>query len=144
MTRVLVIEDDQSVGAAIQMMLSCQGCDAVHTPDAHAGVQAFKSSKFDVVLIDIFMPGVDGLKTIKGFRERAPSLPIVAMSGFKFRLSMGPGLDVLGMAAELGAIFCLRKPFALEQLMTAINLGLPPELSIGRVGRQKSEPELTQ
>jgi len=123
------------------MLLSCQGCDAVHASDAHTGVQAFKSSKFDVVLVDIFMPGVDGLKTIKEFRERAPSLPIVAMSGFRFRL---PGLDVLGMAAELGASFCLRKPFALEQLMEAVNSGLDSARFIGRPGRQTSEPGLIQ
>jgi DNA-binding response OmpR family regulator len=144
MTRVLVIEDDQSVGAAIQMMLACKGCETVLAPDANAGVEAFKSSKFDVVMVDIFMPGVDGLKTIKGIRERAPSMPIVAMTGFRFRDSMGPGLDVLGMAAELGATSCLRKPFAPEQLMVAINSGLDPALSLGHLGCEVSEPRPKQ
>jgi CheY-like chemotaxis protein len=133
MTRVLVIDDDKSVGAAIQMMLACQGCDTVLAPDADTGVQAFEASKFDVVMIDIFMPGIDGLKAIKGFRERAPSMPIVAMSGFRFRQSMGPGLDVLGMATELGATSCLRKPFAPQQLMAAINSGLESAFAITRV-----------
>jgi hypothetical protein len=49
------------------------------------------------------------------------------MSGFRFRESMGPGLDYLGMAAKLGAT-CLRKPFSPRQLMAAINAGLGPAL----------------
>jgi len=141
MTRVLVIEDDHSVGAAIQMMLACKGCETVLAPDANAGVQAFEASKFDVVMVDIFMPGIDGLKTIKGIRERAPSIPIVAMSGFRFRDSTGPGLDILGMAAELGAVSCLRKPFAPAQLIAAINSGLDPALSVGRSGVSEPGPK---
>ena len=128
MTRVLVIDDDRSVGEAIQIMLARQHCDTVVAPDAQAGLQAFESSKFDVVMIDIFMPGLDGLETIKGIRERAPTVPIVAMSGFKFRNSMASAPDFLGMAAKLGATFCLRKPFAPHQLMAAINSCLDPAL----------------
>lgn len=127
-TRVLVIEDDQSVSVAIANMLASQGCETVLAPDAQQGVQAFEASKFDVVMVDIFIPGADGLKTIKDFRERAPMVPIVAMSGFRFRNSMSPTLDFLGMAAQLGATACLRKPFSPNQLMAAINSSLNPAL----------------
>ena len=140
MTRVLVIDDDRSVGAAIQMMLARQDCDTVVAQDAQAGVQAFEASKFDVVMVDIFMPGLDGLETIKGIRERAPRVPIVAMSGFRFRNSMACAPDFLGMAAKLGATFCLRKPFAPQQLMAAINSCLDPALSIDRpTGTRKAD-----
>jgi DNA-binding response OmpR family regulator len=132
MTRVLVIDDDQSVGAAIQLTLARQGYETVLVPDAHAGVQAFESSKFDLVMVDIFMPGIDGLETIKDFRERAPTVPIVAMSGFRFRNSVPSVPDYLGMAAKLGATFCLRKPFAPDQLMAAINSCLDPVSSSDR------------
>lgn len=142
MTRVLIIDDDPSVGAAIQMMLARQGCDTVHTPDAPAGIQAFESSKFDVVMVDIFMPGMNGLDTITGLRQRAPTVPILAMSGFRFRDSMAPGLDFLGIAVKLGATSCLRKPFAPQQLMAAINSGLDPVLSSDRsVGTENQDKD---
>src|ERR1700719_1016295 len=115
MTRVLVIDDDRSVGAAIQTMLDRRGCDTVHATDAYAGIDAFDSSKFEIVIIDIFMPGMKGLETITGFRQRAPTVPIIAMSGFRFRDTMGPDLDFLAMAGRLGATACLRKPFAPQQ-----------------------------
>ena len=142
--RVLVIDDDRSTGAAIQIMLARQGCDTVFVADAHAGVRAFELSEFDLVMVDIFMPGMNGLETIAGFRQRAPKVPIVAMSGFRFRESMGPGLDYLGMAANLGAT-CLRKPFVPRQLMAAINSGLGSAFSRdGSGGNQEPEQESTQ
>jgi DNA-binding response OmpR family regulator len=122
--RVLIIEDDPSVGAAIQMMLDREGCDTVHAPDAGTGIRVFESSGFNLVIVDIFMPGMDGLKTIAEFRNRAPAVPVLAISGFRFRDSMDPGLDYLGLAAEAGAAGCLRKPFTSEQLMAAVRASL--------------------
>lgn len=126
MTRVLVIEDDRSVSLAIQNMLVHQGCEAVLATDAQQGSQALEAAEFDVVMIDIFIPGMDGLKTIKDIRQRMPTVPIVAMSGFRFRNSMSPTLDFLGMAAQIGANSCLRKPFSPQQLREAINASLNP------------------
>lgn len=124
MHRVLVIDDDFSVGTAIQMMLSSHDCCAVYAPDADTGIELFGSSKFDLVMIDIIMAGTDGLEVIGNIRERAPSIPIIAMSGFQFRNSTALAPDVLAVAAGLGATACLRKPFAAQQLMAAINLNL--------------------
>ncbi len=126
MTRVLIIEDDLSVGAAIQTMLELEGCHAVHATDAIIGKKAFESSSFDLVIVDIFMPGINGLKTIAGFRQLAPTVPILAMSGFRFCDSMNHSLDFLAMAAEAGATACLRKPFSLRQLMAVVYANLEP------------------
>jgi DNA-binding NarL/FixJ family response regulator len=119
--RILVIDDDRSVGTAIQAFLSHQGCEVVAVESGSLGVQAFETSSFEALMVDIFMPGVDGLKVIKSFRHRAPSLPIIAMSGSRFRDSTLTSPDVLGMAAALGATSCLRKPFGPQELRVAIN-----------------------
>jgi DNA-binding response OmpR family regulator len=133
MARVLVVEDDLSVGAAIRMLLEREGCKTVHAADAGAGTKAIESSHFDLAIVDIFLPDVSGLKTIAEFRRRAPELPILAISGFVFRNSMDPALDYLAMAAQAGAMACLRKPFARRQLMAAVHASLasvPPALSL--------------
>jgi DNA-binding response OmpR family regulator len=126
--RVLVIDDDASVGAAVQMILVREGCDTVHAPDADAGIRAFESSRFDLVVVDLFMPGMDGLEIITEFRRRAPTLSILAMSGFRFRDSIDPGLDFLSLAANVGATICLRKPFSPHQLVAAIQASQTPAL----------------
>jgi CheY-like chemotaxis protein len=120
MKRILVIDDDNAVCVAIQTLLGQQGCEAVLAESGQLGVQVFESAHFDAVIVDIFMPGMDGLETIKGFRNRAPAVPIVAMSGFKFRDSFAPAPDFLAMASKLGATCCLQKPFGVQQLMSAV------------------------
>lgn len=130
MPRVLVIDDDKSVRMAIEALLRHQDWVAVLAESGPLGVRTFEASHFDVVMVDIFMPGMDGLETIKGFCKRAPTVPIIAMSGFRFRnSSTAPAPDFLGMAAKLGATYCLQKPFGPEQLMTAINACLGERLA---------------
>jgi DNA-binding NtrC family response regulator len=140
-TRVLVIDDDQDVGAAIQMILSRRGCDTVFAPDAHTGIHAFEASKFDIAMVDIFIPKANGLEIIARFRQQAPDVPIVAMSGFRFRDSMHADLDFLAMAAKRGATYCLRKPFGAEQLMGAINSGRGRAVSSDRFGGGQSSSQ---
>ncbi|MEA2880388.1 MAG: hypothetical protein QOF14_5584 [Hyphomicrobiales bacterium] len=136
MARVLVIDDDKSVCAAIEALLRHQDCIAVLAESGTVGARTFEDSEFDLVMVDIFMPGMDGLETIKGFRERAPTVPIVAMSGFRFRNSCtAPTPDFLGMAIKLGATYCLQKPFGPQQLMAAITACLGEGLPKNRAAR---------
>jgi DNA-binding response OmpR family regulator len=134
---ILVIDDDPSVGAAVRMILDREGSEAVHVADADTGIKAFEASSFDLVIVDIFMPGMNGLKTIAEFRKKVPTAPIIAMSGFRFRDSMDPGLDFFDMAIKLGATGCLHKPFTPRQLMAAVNAGLGLGLPGGRPARNR-------
>jgi DNA-binding response OmpR family regulator len=124
MRRILIVEDDAAVGTAIRMILSREGCDAIHAEDAESGMRAFTSSRFDLAIVDIFLRDASGLKTISEFRRRAPAVPVLAMSGFRFRGSMDPVLDYLAMATQAGAAACLQKPFAPQQLMAAVHASL--------------------
>ncbi len=120
MTHVLVIDDDRSVSIAIEALLLNQNCSVV-LADSGEIAKSFKNSHFNVAMVDIVMPGMDGFETIKVFRKRAPKVPIIAMSGFRFSNSTAAAPDFLSMASKLGANYCLRKPFTPLQLMTAIN-----------------------
>jgi CheY-like chemotaxis protein len=144
MPRILVIDDDLSVGSAIQLMMARHGCDTVFVQSAAAGVRAFDISPFDSVMVDIFMPGVDGLETIKAFRERAPAVPIIAMSGFRFRNSNSGAPDYLALAAKFGATSCLRKPFTLQQLLEAVagvvTQPASPRVAVSLIPEQGSVP----
>ncbi len=133
MTQVLIIEDDASVGAAIRLTLTRHGIHAVHVLNALSGMQAFESTDFDLVIVDIFMPEMSGLEIIRKFRGLAPTVPLLAMSGFRFREPMDPGLDFLGMAGRVGAAAVLSKPFTPRQLMIAVEaiLKRPLAVSVG-------------
>ncbi len=128
MRRVLVIDDDISVRIAMELSLRRQDCLVVLAENGPLGVAAFESSAFDMAMVDIFMPDMDGLEIIKSFRERAPSLPIVAMSGYRFHHAMSSSPDFLDMAIKLGATYRLRKPFGPGQLKAAIDACFPERL----------------
>src|SRR5450631_3303676 len=82
--RILVIDDDDCVGAAIQAILARRSNLTELASRAYDGIQALESSKFDAVIVDLFMPGMSGLDTIAHIR-RGSAIPIIAMSGFRLR-----------------------------------------------------------
>jgi CheY-like chemotaxis protein len=129
-TRILVIDDDACVGTAIQAIMSRRLCETVLASRAHAGIHAFQTSGFDVVMVDLFMPGMNGLDTITRIRGDS-AVPIIAMSGFRLRNSLDPDQDFLGMAMLRGATTSLRKPFSPPQLVAAIDRSLDLASSTG-------------
>lgn len=120
--RVLVIDDDESVGAAIQAILSRRNYRTELASGAYAGIQALASSRFDVVLVDLFMTGMSGIDAIAHIRRQS-EISIVAMSGFRLRSSLDP-IDYFGTAMQRGASMCIRKPFSPRQLIEAIDLSV--------------------
>jgi CheY-like chemotaxis protein len=120
MTRVLIVDDDPLVCAAIEIYLERHGFDVTIADGGEAGLRALEDSSFDLMLVDIFMPHMRGFESIRIFHERRPDVPIVAMSGYAFaNTERAP--DFLRMTIELGAACCLRKPFTPDALLTSIN-----------------------
>ena len=85
------------------------------------GLRALERSGFDLMIVDIFMPHMRGFESIRIFHERAPAIPLIAMSGYAFANHDSPAPDFLRMALELGAARCLRKPFTTVALLTVIS-----------------------
>jgi CheY-like chemotaxis protein len=129
-TRILVIDDDACVSAAIQAVLGRHQCETVLASRAHAGIHALQRSEFDVVIVDLFMPGMNGLDTITRIRSES-AVPIIAISGFRLRNSLESDQDFLGMAMRRGATTSLRKPFSPQQLVAAIDRSLGLASSTG-------------
>jgi CheY-like chemotaxis protein len=120
MPRILVIDDESHVRATVKLGLESKGFEVVAAESAVAGLRAFESSSFDLAIVDIFMPGMDGVKLIKALRERNPGFRVVAMSGVHLSGSPRTALDYLPMAPELSDVTCLKKPFRAAELMQAV------------------------
>ena len=120
MPRVLVVDDDPMVCIAIEVCLRRQGLEVTIADGGDAGMRELASGEFDVMLVDIFMPHMRGFESIRIFHERAPTIPLIAMSGYAFADLNSPVPDFLRMALELGATRCLRKPFTPDALLTTI------------------------
>jgi CheY-like chemotaxis protein len=124
MIRVLVVDDDKSVGVAIKTVLETAGYEVAYAADCMSGLQTAQESECHVAMIDLFMPAIDGLETIKAFRQLKPDLPIIAISGFIPRDGISQAPDFLGMATKLGATRSLAKPFRPRELIQAVQLCL--------------------
>ena len=121
MTRVLVVDDDPMVCMAIEISLERHGFEVLIADGGDTGLRALQGAAFDVMIVDIFMPHMRGFESIRIFHERAPQIPLIAMSGYAFANLDSPAPDFLRMALELGAARCLRKPFTPAALLTVIN-----------------------
>ena len=121
MTRILVVDDDPMVCMAIDVLLQRHEFEVVVTDGGEAGLRALDRGGIDLMIVDIFMPHMRGFESIRIFHERAPAIPLVAMSGYAFANLNAPAPDFLRMALELGASRCLRKPFTPVALLTVIN-----------------------
>jgi CheY-like chemotaxis protein len=121
MAHILVVDDDPLVRDAIEAALRNHGFDVTIADGGEAGLTALGAESFDAMLIDIFMPKMRGFESIRRFHERAPAVPLIAMSGYAFANIADPSPDFHRMALELGASQCLRKPFTTQVLLSAVN-----------------------
>jgi CheY-like chemotaxis protein len=119
MARVLAIDDDSAVCATVCAILQRAGHQVVTAQDGRSGLKLLEAEQFDLLLIDIFMPEMDGLETIRVLRRSKPQLPVIVMSGAMVEQASMP--DYLSFGTKLGAIESLRKPFKPATLVEAVD-----------------------
>jgi CheY-like chemotaxis protein len=122
--RVLYVEDNAMNRQVVGDMLQVAGASMVGAPDAEAGLRAVDEQAFDLVLMDIRMPGMDGLTAIGHLRQKNPpvsSLPVIVVTA-------DTSADLRGRCEAALADDVIMKPVALQQLLA----------SMGRVLAKKS------
>jgi CheY-like chemotaxis protein len=136
MKRILVVDDDPLVCGAIRAWLEQSGFAVVVADCGETGLNALDSTTFDLMIVDIFMPHMRGFESVRVFHQRAPTVPLIAISGYIFAEQRTPAPDFLRMALELGATRCLRKPFTPKTLLSVIDMCLleSEEPTIAAVG----------
>lgn len=110
---LLTIEDDDNISAAIEEYLSRAGYEVITARDGLAGVELVKKIHPDVVVLDLMLPGMDGLAVCKELRQRNPQMPILMLTAKDDVVD-----KVLGL--EMGADDYITKPFSLRELEARI------------------------
>jgi DNA-binding response OmpR family regulator len=109
---VLVVEDDQKTAAAVRLYLEHEGFDTVVSHDGQAGLTAARERRFDLVILDLMLPGVDGLRICTALREEM-DVPIIMLTARTAEEDRIRGLN-------LGADDYLGKPFSPRELMARV------------------------
>ena len=137
--RVLVIDDDPGVRDYMEALVSRQGYRVFAAADGEQALKDLEETRPDVVTLDVVLPGIDGLETLRRLKQRLPSVPVVMLSGH------GQARNIVE-AMRLGASDFLRKPFEVEELELAFQKALEKralkqEVELLR-GRARTETDL--
>ncbi len=123
MARILVIDDDSQIRTMLRRALERAGHVVADAADGAGGLQQFAADPADLVITDIFMPGQDGIETIRALRRTDAAVKIICITG-----ADGSGMLDLGEhAVLLGAVSTLRKPFELTDLIKTVAQALQPD-----------------
>lgn len=114
--RILVCDDEEALLRFLGRVLRGVGYDVLEAHDGREALQLLQGAPCDLVLIDIFMEGQEGIETIRTLRLRWPTLTIIAMSGG----GCHGDIDVLTDARTFGADHTLAKPFKPTDLFRMI------------------------
>ena len=121
MASILVIDDDRAVLATIKILLERVGHAVEGVDNSRTGLRLLGAQSFDLLIVDIFMPRMDGFETMKLVHQSRPHIPIIVISGQQFGYSPEPTPDFLHMATRLGAVASLHKPFRPAELLATVD-----------------------
>jgi CheY-like chemotaxis protein len=124
LARILVVDDDVAVQSTVRLLLERAGHSVITAGDGRKGLALCETGGFDLLFLDIFMPGMDGFETMRMVRQQHPRLPIIVISGRPISTESDAAPDFLTMARKLGAISSLQKPFRPVDLLVAVTNGL--------------------
>jgi two-component system nitrogen regulation response regulator NtrX len=114
---VLVVDDEPSIIQSLHGILADEGFEVMSADGGLKALDIIKETIPDIVLLDIWMPDIDGIETLKRIRELYPSLQVIMISGHGT-------IDTAVRATKLGAYDFIEKPLSLEKVLLSINNAL--------------------
>lgn len=110
--RVLVVDDEEVVRVGYRRVLSADGFCVIAAGDGSEALNIMTGDRFDVVLLDLRMPGMDGMDVLRAIKEHWPQSEVVVITGY-------PSIETAKEAVKLGAYDYLAKPVVPEAVIRA-------------------------
>ena len=115
--RILVVEDEESIADFVQRGLEAEGYSVACAGDGHEGERQALASDVDLVVLDLMLPGQDGLAVLDSIRRERPGLPVIVLTARDAVSDKVEGLDA-------GATDYVTKPFSFDELTARIRAHL--------------------
>ena len=120
--RILVIEDESRIQAFVRRGLEAEGYGVVTAGDGRDGLSLARAGDWDLVVLDLLLPGMNGLRVLQEIHREQPELPVLILSARGDLRTKLKGL-------ELGATDYVSKPFALDELLARVRVQLRRPMS---------------
>ena len=130
--RILVIDDEAAIRDSLRMILEYEHYEFLGASNGPEGLAQVQRERPDLVLLDIKMPGMDGMEVLRKLRELDDTLPVVIISGFGFEWEA----ELMGAQGYIG------KPFESQELEATIANLLRPRLVTSRIAPEKPAEKL--
>ncbi len=117
MANILVIDDEKSIRNTLKEVLEYENHTIELSSDGEEGLELFKKNQYDVVLLDIKMPGMDGIEVLETIMAETPDIPVIMISGHG-------NIDTAVEAIKKGAYDFIEKPLDLNRLLITIRNAL--------------------
>jgi two-component system nitrogen regulation response regulator NtrX len=117
MKTILVVDDEQSIRESLDGILQDEGFRTLSAETGEAALDLLGAENSDLVLLDIWLPGIDGLETLQRIRENNPEQLVIMMSGHGT-------IETAVKATKLGAYDFIEKPLSLEKVLISIENAL--------------------
>jgi DNA-binding NtrC family response regulator len=111
---VLVVDDEEVVRRSHLRVLAGKRCQVEAVGDGEQALKAMETKPYDIVLLDLRMPGIDGMSVLRTMKERWPESEVIMITGY-------PSVDTAKEAIRLGACRYLAKPLAPYEVIEAAN-----------------------
>jgi len=115
--KILVVDDEPRIRDACKLVLAEQGFEVALAEDGDQGVEMIKKEHFDIILVDLMMPGLSGLEVLAYVRNKHPHTVVIVITGYAT-------LEHSIAAMKKGAFDFIPKPFTPEQLRTVVDKAL--------------------
>ena len=116
MAKILVVEDEEKIARFIELELQHEGYETDKAADGRTGLEKAESGGYDLMLLDIMLPGLNGLEVLRRLRKSS-SMPVIMLTARDAVMDKVSGLD-------MGADDYITKPFAIEELLARIRVTL--------------------
>ena len=127
---VLLVDDEEQFLEALSQRLETRGLKVDTVTSGEEALKQVEDQNFDAIIVDLAMPGIDGIETLKRIKEKRPDLEIIILTG---HATVKSGID----AMKLGAEDFLEKPVDLNELLVKIGEAKNKRMLVVEKGRQE-------
>ncbi len=100
--RVLIVDDSTEIRRVLARLCARDGCEVVTAPDGETALELLRDDRFDVAVVDLIMPGIDGVAVLREIREKSPWTDVIILTGYG-------ELETAATTLHLGASYYLQK-----------------------------------